>query len=233
MKEVEELLEINPRDYDNVVLPEEEILKWFAIAEAGWVHSGDLKDPHAELTSGLCSTAFFDCLRLLKYPNIAEILGRQLGKRLKEADIGKVDWVVSPAYAAITFGHEVAKELGAIFMNVEKDPSDPKQKRMLWRRMTIPAEAKVLSVEELITTSSTFKEVQRAVIEGNTETVNFIPTVGVLVHRPPDLELIDYKAIAVMEKEVPAYDPNECPLCKAGSKRYRPKTHWKQLTGKA
>lgn len=233
MEEVEKLLGINPRDYDNTVLSEEEILEWFAIAEAGWVHSGNPEDPHAELTSGLCSTAFFDCLRLLKYPNIAEILGCQLGRKLKRASLGKVDWVVSSAYAAITFGHEVAKEIGAIFMNVEKDPSDPKQKRMLWRRMTIPVEAKVLSVEELITTSSTFREVQRAVIEGNTEPVNFIPTVGVLVHRPPDLTSIDYEAVALVEKEVPAYDPNECPWCEKGSKRYRPKTHWKELTGKA
>ena len=230
MKEVEKLA-INPRDYDDVVLSEKEILEWFVLAEAGWIHSGDPKDPHAELTSGLCSTGFFDCLRLLKYPNVAEILGRQLGKKLKREGIREVDYVISSAYAAITFGNEVAKELSAIFMNAEKDPSDPKQKRMIWRRIMIPVEARVLSVEELITTSGTFREVRRAVIEGHARPVNFLDPVGVLIHRPPDLA-VDYIVISLVEKEIPTYNPSECPLCAAGSKRYRPKTHWQELTGK-
>jgi len=104
---------------------------------------------------------------------------------------------------------------------------------MLWARMKIPAGAKALQIEELITTSGAMTEVRRAVEEGNGEPVNFLPIVGALVHRPPRLsaDYGDRKVIAVIEKEIWAVDPKDCPLCKAGSPRYRPKTHWAELTG--
>lgn len=231
------LLEVDPQVYDFGNLRPELVLDWFKSEDAYWMYEGEpsSEKAHAELTSGLCSDGFFDCLLVLRYPNIAEILGRKLALKLQEAGIREVDWVVSSSYAAITFGHEVAKEMGAIFMLVEKDPTDPNSKKMTWRRMTIPAGANVLQVEELVITSGTFKEVRRAVEEGNViKPVNFISTIGVLVHRPPKLP-IEYdgrKVVALIEKEIRAFDPKECPYCKVGSPRYRPKTHWRELTGK-
>ncbi len=226
-----DLRKINPRDYDDRLLRPEEILSWFENEDAFWAYEGEPTPgkAHAELTSGLCSDGFFDCLLVLRYPNIAEILGRQLFWRLQAGgwvEPGEVDWVVSSSYAAITFGHEVAKVLGAVFMLAEKDRA--------WRRMTISAEAKVLQIEELITTSGTFKEVRRAVEEGNAvKPVNFISTVGALVHRPPKLP-IEYdgrRVVAVIGKEIRVFNPKECPYCAVGSPRYPPKTNWKQLTG--
>lgn len=229
---------ISPRCYDDELLTASDILRWFENEDAYWIYEGEPspEKAHAELTSGLCSNGFLDCLLVLRYPNVAEILGRQLARHRQAGGWAKqVDWVVSSSYAAITFGHEVAKALGAIFMLVEKDPADPKGKRMVWRRMTIPAGAKVLQIEELITTSGTFKEVRRAVEEGQpNDPVDFIPTVGVLVHRPPKLS-VEYdgrRVIALIEKEIQAFKPEECPYCKVGSPRYRPKTHWDKLIGK-
>lgn len=226
---------IPPDSYLNVDLPLEGIMRWFEQCDAAWVHDGDPKKPHAELTSGKCSNAFFDCLRVLRHPNLCQILANQLFRKLQAFGIKEADWVVGSAYAAITFSYEVAKLFGATHGFVEKDPKDPDGKRMLWSRMTIPAGARVLQVEELITTIGTTREVRRAVLEGNAEKpVNFLPVVGVLVHRPPKLPAAygDFQVIAVIEKEVWAVDP-PCDLCKAGSARYRPKTHWKELTGKA
>ncbi len=232
---------INPRDYDDKIVTPEEILSWFANEDAFWAYEGNPspQKAHAELTSGLCSDGFFDCLKVLRYPNIAEILGRQLVRRLIQngwLSPRQVDWVVSSAYAAITFGHEVAKALGAIFMNTEKDPKDPK--KQIWQRMAIPAGAHTLQVEELVTTSGTFQEVERAVNEGNKETVSFWSSVGALVHRPPKLPAVyEWKyggrqVVALIEKEIRVYKPEECPYCAVGSPRYQPKTHWAELTGK-
>jgi len=227
---------INPRESDIKILSEEDFLKWFDLCDAAWVHDGNPKKPHAELTSGMCSNGFFDCMRVLKYPNLAEILAKQLAKRLEYGHYLPVqpDWVIGSAYAAITFSYEVAKALGAIHGFVEKDPADPKGKKMLWARMKIPVGSHVLQVEELVTTSGTFQEVRRAVEEGNGEPVNFLPVVGVLVHRPPKLP-VDYgdrKVVALIGRAIWAVDPKDCPLCKGGSIRYRPKTHWAELTGK-
>ena len=232
---------INPRDYDDKTITPEEILSWFANEDAFWAYEGNPspKKAHAEITSGLCSNGFFDCLRVLRYPNIAEILGQQLARRLIRngwLSPRQVDWMVSSAYAAITFGHEVAKAFGAIFMNTEKDPKDPK--KQIWQRMTIPAGARIFQAEELVTTSGTFQEVERAVNEGNKEYVSFWSPVGALVHRPPKLPTV-YKGmhggrqvVALVEKEIRVYKPEECPYCAVGSPRYRPKTHWAELIGK-
>ncbi len=237
------LLEVDPRDYGTKnydtlsLLDQGEILGWFGLAGAFWGYQGNPspQKPHAELTSGLCSNGYFDCPRLLSFPNVAEVLGTQLAWRLKESEVETVDWVVSSAYSAITFGHEVAKGLGARFMNVEKDPADPNQKRMLWRRVTLPAGSRVLQVEELITTMGTTQEVKRAVLEGNGEPVVFLPIIGTLVLRPPDLKALkqQHQIIALVEKEIWAKKPEECPLCAVGSKRFKPKTHWAQLTAKS
>lgn len=237
MENIDFIRNIDPKTI--FIASSETILNWFELCDAAWIHDGDPKKPHAELTSGLCSNGFFDCMRVLKYPNLAEILGWQLAWKLSghSQDIAKAavaDWVIGSPYAAITFSYEVAKALKATHGFTEKDPVDPKGKKMLWARMKISAGAKVLQIEELITTSGTMTEVRRAVEEGNGEPVNFLPIVGALVHRPPKLpaDYGDRKVVALIEKEIWAVEQKDCPLCKAGSPRYRPKTHWAELTGK-
>jgi len=229
------LLGFDPRDFDEQTLSPEEILHWFDLCDAVWLHDGDPTKPHAELISGKCSNGYFDCGRVLCYPNISEILARQLVRKLKAEiplRIQEVEGVIGSAYTAITLSYEVAKALDVIHWFVEKDPDD--QKRMIWRRQTIPARSQVLQIEELITTAHTMEEVRRAVEEGNSELINFMPIVGALIHRPPALP-VDYgdtKVVALIEKEVWAVDPSDCHLCQAGSPRYRPKSHWQELTGK-
>ncbi|MFH1714470.1 MAG: hypothetical protein ABH831_02680 [Candidatus Nealsonbacteria bacterium] len=231
-----DLSRINPYTYRKKKITSEEVLGWFKNEDAYWAYEGEPSPdkPHAELTSGVCSDGFFDCLRVLRYPNIAEILGYQAAMRvLPLFSPSNGDWVISSAYAAITFGHEVAKALGIIFMNTEKDPENPK--KQLWHRMIIPAEACVLQAEELVTTSSTFQEVLRAVEEGNeVKPVSHYSPVVALIHRPPKLS-VEYNGrmvVAVVEKAINNYDPRDCPYCAVGSTRYRPKTHWAELTGK-
>lgn len=234
IKTKEELLALDPRDFYCTDLTQEEILKWFELCNAVWIHNGNPLFPHAELSAGLCSNGFFESQGVLENPNLSEILAHQLIMKLQKIGIKKPDWVVSSSYAAMTFGYEVARQIGATFGFTEKDCSDSKGKRMLWRRRTIPEYSTVLQIEELGTTSNTFREVRRAVTEGNSKTVCFLPTVGMLIHRPPQLP-VDYgecNVVSLIEKGIWAVDPTKCSLCEAGSKRYRPKTHWVELTRK-
>lgn len=227
-------LNLDPSEFAGLDVPDETILHWFKECDAVWLHDNDLAKPHAELASGKCSNGYFDCPRVLRYPSLCEILAVQLARKLRALGISP-DWVIGSAYAAITFSHEVAKAMKAVHGAVEKDPSDSEQKRMLWRRMTIPAGAKVLQAEELVTTIGTTKEVRRAVIAGNSEAVEFLPVVGTIIHRPPKLPMAyeGLRVVSLVERMVWAVDPKDCPLCAAGSKRVKPKTHWAELTGKA
>lgn len=230
---------VEPEFFAGRDLSEEQILNWFDSCDAGWMHDGDPKKPHAELSRGKCSNGFFDCLRVLKYPRFNKVLAFHLAKKLRTEGItnADVDWVVGSPYAAITFSYELADLFNAVHAFPEKDPDKDNPKKMVWRRLTIPEGSKVLQIEELTTTSGTFKEVCRAIEQGNSEPVEFLPEVGVLIHRPPELPISygNRKVIALVEKQIWAVEPKDCHLCKAGSKRLKPKitAHWKELTGKA
>lgn len=238
MKDKIDLRLIDPLYYQHLDLSVEAILAFFYQEDAFWIYPGEprLDMPHAKLTSGKCSNGFIDCMKVLRYPRVAEILGRQLGRKLKSCGIVDVDWVIGSPYAAITFSHEVAKELDAIAAFCTKDPSDPKGKRMLWGRMQIPEGSRVLQIEELITTSFTFREIRRAVEVGNLQPVEFLDTVGSFVHRPEKLP-IEYDGrpvIALIEKAIRNFDPGpeNCPYCRAGSEPLRPKENWARFTDK-
>jgi len=72
------------------------IEKIFKEKRACWIHSGDPAEPHVELSSGLCSNAYFNCSRVLCDPILVEELARLLGNKLKQAGIEDSfpDWVV-------------------------------------------------------------------------------------------------------------------------------------------
>lgn len=236
MDSINEILKLDPKIFEGKVILTEQILEWFKLCDAYWMHDGDPKKPHAELTSGKCSNAFFDCLRVLKYVNLSEILATQLANKIRSV-IGyhqQVDCVIGSPMAGITFSHDVARALKAsVFMFTEKDPND--KDKMIWNRVTIPHDKTVLQIEELTTTSKTLNAVKEAVDSGNVVPVKWLPYVGILVHRPPKLPVDRYgdrEVISLIAKEVWAVDQSECHLCKAGSKRVRPKTHWNELTGK-
>lgn len=237
---------LNPRDFVDSDIPEETILHWLDCCDAFWRHDGDPARPHAELSGGACSNAYVNLSKVLCYPTLTEIMAQQLVKKLHAGCTAKdhgwtgfsqVDWVVGSPYAAITFSYEVAKLMKAIHGFAEKDHEDPKKKKMLWpERFSILKGKSVLQVEELITTSGTFQEVRRAICQAQhqEQPVLFMPIVATIVHRPPKLpaHYDGVQVVSLVEMEVWAVPPEECPLCKAGSQRVRPKSHWGQLTGR-
>lgn len=234
-----DLLGLDPKEFQGKILSPGTFLDWLKAADAMWMYQGrpSPSSPHAELTSGLCSDGFVDVTRLLCHPNVSEILAQNLARdvrrALSKAELSpKVDWVVSSAYAAITFGHDVARELGAQFGYAEKDGEDPGRKKMLWRRLELPSDAIVLQVEELITTMGTAEAVRRAVEEGNVAQVDFLPLVATFVHRPQDLRAPETNGIvSLVDLEIRTYSPEDCPMCAADSVRLRPKSNWGALTG--
>jgi orotate phosphoribosyltransferase len=241
MGNMEEMHKTKARDYPpskycdpNWVIEDSFIVAVMEKCDGIWMHNGDFANAHAELTSGKCSNGFFNCLKALKYINLNEIFAYHLAARIRQ-EIGDmpVDWVIGSPMAGITFSYAVARYLGAgIQMFTEKD-SEVKG-RMLWKREVIPEGDSVLQIEELITTSQTLNEVQNAIERDNPHPVNWIPLIGVFVHRPSKLPVAHYggrKLVSLFEREIWAVEP-PCKLCENGSVRYRPKTNWRELTGK-
>lgn len=234
----EYLMELDLIRYMGRHLPsEEDVLEWFAVLQAGWAHNGDPKKPHAKLHSGKCSTGFFLCKRVLKYGNLREILAACIVERLEETGLvrGFVKGVFGAPYSSITLAADVARLLCVPNYIVEKGPKDANGKdTMVFKDDDpIPAGSVLLQVEELITTSDSAMMAKEAIVRGNPHAVRFSPFIGALVHRPPEInrKLPDDRIIVpFIEKQVEAWWPADCPLCKQGSKPLPPKTHWAELT---
>ena len=88
-------------------------------------------------------------------------------------------------------------------------------------------------MEELFTTLKTTRQVTQAILEKN-KNVEFVRdrdgkiVVLTLVHRPEKLlEYPDYRILPLVEMEIHNWTPEECPLCKAGSRALKPKENRK------
>jgi hypothetical protein len=211
----------------------EDVLEWFKLFRAGWVYPGDPSHAHATLHSGKHSNGFFLCKRLLSFGNLREIIAACINAELRKAGLGKVDGVYGSPYSSILLVGDVSRLLGVKAYVPEKDPSDPKGKKMIFKPDDPAAEGSVLlGIEELVTTFDSGEATKAAMIAGNPYSVTFAPQVGVLVHRPPEIvrALPDGRTIVpFIERQVDAWDPEKCPLCAAGSKAVLPKTNWAQL----
>ena len=214
---------------------EEKVLALFRECNAVWFHSGDPKTSHAELSSGLCSDGYFNCSKVFQYPKYCQRLAGMLVKKLLKQeglrDIN-IDWVVGPAEAGIKLAHEVAKPFGAKAGFTEKDPKNPK--KMIWDRFNISEGSTVLQVEDAMASGWTSLESRRAINRENKGKVRFLDIIGAIILRPQKLPFScdGIKVVALVEKEIRVFRPEECPLCEQGSPRYRPKSHWAELTGK-
>jgi len=203
----------------------------FKICDAIWSYNGNPQSPHVLLTSGYHSDGYVNCPNVLKFPNLKRILAKRLVKKfLKLISKSRVDYVVSSAMAAIPFGDEVASLLNAAFIYCEKEKGIQKLKRF-----KIPDKARILQVEELITSLKTTRQVKKAILENNPR-INWIeingkPVVLALIHRPPKLpiEYPNYNIISLIELEIHNWKPEKCPLCKAGSQPLKPKENWQDF----
>jgi orotate phosphoribosyltransferase len=218
------------------IIPQTEIIRWLTILDAYWSfdYQGDPTRPHALLTSGNHSDGFADCLQILSYPKVSNILAFQLHKLLYEAFgffncvYDPISWVIGSPHAGITFSYDVANFFHARHGATEKGP-DGKGKN--WRGLPIKPGENVLLVEELITTMKTASEQQSAIFTTTSEPVCFVPFLGVFFNRSGQKRYNDqWPIISVIEQYIANWKPEECPLCKKGSQAIRPKKNWKQLT---
>lgn len=232
IKDVKELRELPWRDPDGRYFKtDEEICHVFRLCDALWLHSGNPRDPHAELTSGKCSNGFVDVSRTLRFTNLCELLAHKLWVKINEHYTGPVDWVIGSDHAAAIFSHSVATYFQCQHDFTEKGPN----KTQLWKRLTIQKDEVVLQVEELMTTAKTLRAVREGIRKGNAfQPVTFAPLAAVLVHRSDVYEIESAPIISLIHLDIKSWEPDKCPLCDKGSKRLRPKSreNWAKLTGK-
>ena len=133
-------------------MTDDEILAEFRSANA-------LLEGHFILSSGLRSPRYLQCARVLMDPKRAEKLARALADKLPVAIAESVDAVVSPAMGGVIIGHEMGRALGVSAMFVER----PDGEFHLRRGFALELGARVLLVEDVVTTGLSSKEAIRAI----------------------------------------------------------------------
>lgn len=226
LKSTADLQTLRWQDYADHNLTDQEFRHILKLCDAFWLHSGNPKDPHAELTSGHCSNGFIDTLRALRFTPICQLLAHQSYKKITSLYKTKFDWVVGSDHAGATFSYALATFFNAQHDFTEKGPD----KTQIWKRFTIGAKEVVLQAEELVATSGTLLAVREGLRQGNPEPVTFAPFVFTLVHRSETTEIEKSKLEYLFHFDIWKSEQKDCPLCAAGSKRLRPKKNWAELT---
>ncbi|HUI11780.1 MAG TPA: orotate phosphoribosyltransferase [Bacteroidota bacterium] len=171
--------------------------------------SGALLEGHFQLTSGLHSDRYFQCAKVLQYPEYAGRLCGEIAQKFRPAGIAVV---VAPALGGIVVGQEVARQLGARSIFAER-----KEGVMQLRRgFAIARGERVLVCEDVVTTGGSVGEVIALVgaAGGSLSGVAYIvDRSGGKVRFPLDAGGIQFSLMAM---DVVAYDPGACPLCARG-----------------
>ena len=186
------------------VMTNEEVLAVFE--ETGGVLSG-----HFLLTSGRHSDRYMQCAKLFVSPEHSEKLCAELAKKLEGL---KADYVVSPAIGGIIMGYEMARQLGC--KNFFAERVDGKME--LRRGFELPKGAKVICVEDVVTTGGSVKEVIALVKELGAEVL----AVASIVDRSNGKVDFGVRYEALLSMDVKSYEAEECPICKTGLPLVKP-----------
>lgn len=129
--------------------------------------SGALLEGHFKLSSGRHSGHYLQCARVLMNPARAGRLAQAVVNGIPQEVVQQVDVVVSPAMGGIIIGHEVARVLGKDALFLER----PDGIFHLRRGFTLDAGAKVLMVEDVVTTGLSSREAIEAVAREGGEVI--------------------------------------------------------------
>jgi orotate phosphoribosyltransferase len=179
-------------------LPREQILEIFRETKS-------LLEGHFQLTSGLHSAQYFQCAKVLQYPKYLHLLAGEIAKHFEYSDI---EVVISPAIGGIVVGTEIGRMLGVRTLFSERKDGAMELRRGFEIR---PAE-RCLVVEDVVTTGgSVFEVVDIVKREKGT-----LAGVGYIVDRSNGKIKFDAKYFSVLQLDVEAYKPEDCPLCQKG-----------------
>ena len=188
---------------DTTDMTEPEVLA--ALEQAGAILTG-----HFRLTSGRHSDSYVQCARILEDPSLVTRLAQALVHRLGERPI---DLVAAPAVGGIIIGFAVAQALGVKFIFSEREGG-----AMTFRRgFDVPEGARVLVVEDVVTTGGSVAEVVELV-----RAAGGVPAaVASLIDRGGP-KAFDIEALPLLRLKVESWEPAECGLCAAEVPLYAP-----------
>jgi orotate phosphoribosyltransferase len=175
---------------------------------------GALLEGHFRLSSGRHSGHYLQCARVLMNPARAARLAEAVVAGIPDEVRAAVDVVVSPAMGGIIIGHEVARALGTDALFLER----PEGVFLLRRGFALAPGARVLMVEDVVTTGLSSREAIAAVAREGGEVI----AECAIVDRScgsVDLGVPFYPLVAL---DFPTYDETEIPAALAALEVTKP-----------
>ena len=162
--------------------------------------TGALLEGHFILRSGLHSRQFFQCAQALQQMPTVEKLGAALAERVCELD---VQTVVAPAMGGLVIGQEVARQLGARFIFVEKEEGA----LVLRRGFKISDGENILIVEDVVTRGGRAQEAIDIVREHGGD----LRAIAILVDRSNGAFAPDVPLHSLMQIQVETFAADDLP----------------------
>jgi len=163
-----------------------------------------LLEGHFVLSSGLHSSQYVQCAKLLSFPNISNKFVLSLSKKIKK-NIKKIDLILSPAMGGIVIGYEIGRLLRKETIFCERVNG----KFKLRRGFTIKRNSRVLIVEDVITTGKSSLECVKLIKKSKANLLGF----ACLIDRSSKntLKIKNKKIISQIKLDVPTFKLKNLP----------------------
>ena len=162
-----------------------------------------LLEGHFILSSGLHSSKYIQCAKLLSFPHLANQICRSLAFKIKK-NFKRFDLILSPAMGGIIIGYEIGKILKKETIFCER----VKGKFTLRRGFNIKKGSRVVLIEDVITTGKSSMECVKLIKKNKAKIVGF----ACIINRSNKKNLrIKKNIISHLKIEVPTYKKKDLP----------------------
>jgi len=161
-----------------------------------------LIEGHFILSSGLHSSKYVQCAQLLSKPDKASKICLSLAEKIKSS-IENFDLILSPAMGGIVIGYEIGRILNKETIFSERVDGNFK----LRRDFTIKKDAKVIVVEDVITTGKSSLECSKLIQDAGAEIIGY----ACIIDRTNKKSVIKNKIISQIQLEIPTYTEDNLP----------------------
>jgi len=162
-----------------------------------------LLEGHFVLSSGLHSSKYIQCAKLMSFPHLAKDICLSLSKKINKK-YKKIDIILAPAMGGVVIGYEIGRLLKKETIFCERING----KFKLRRGFTIKKNSNVLIIEDVITTGKSSLECVQLIRKSKSKLVGFAS----LIDRSTKKSLkIKTKIISFLKIEVPTFKKNKLP----------------------
>ena len=162
-----------------------------------------LLEGHFVLSSGLHSSKYIQCAKLLSFPNLANSICKSLAQKIKKK-FKYIDLILAPAMGGVIIGYEIGKILKKETIFCERVNG----KFTLRRGFNIKKGSKVLIIEDVITTGKSSLECVNLITRPGAKLVGF----ATIIDRSTKKSLkIKKEIISHMKIDVPTFRKNKLP----------------------